>query len=152
MESKKPMTNEAFKEINGVGQRKLEVYGEMFINEIKAFVEAKTKKKKKKTRKSDTVLETYELFKTGVAVEEIAEIRGLKPNTILAHLEKLYHEGKDIDIYRLISKEDVVKVAEARKELQQPEGLKPYFEHFEEKMEYATIRLALSIIEREKIL
>tara|TARA_R110002072_G_scaffold164614_3_gene317594 strand:+ start:1378 stop:3504 length:2127 start_codon:yes stop_codon:yes gene_type:complete len=152
MESKKPVTSEAFKEINGVGQRKLEVYGEMFINEIKAFVEAKPKKKKKKTRKSDTALETYELFKTGVTVEDIAETRGLKPNTILAHLEKLYHDGKDIDIYRLISKEDVAKVAKAKKELQDPEGLKPYFEHFEEKMEYSTIRLALSVIEKEAIL
>lgn len=152
MESKKPVTSEAFKEINGVGQRKLEVYGEMFINEIKAFVEAKPKKKKKKTRKSDTALETYELFKTGVTVEDIAETRGLKPNTILAHLEKLYHDGKDIDIYRLISKDDVAKVAKAKKELQDPEGLKPYFEHFEEKMEYSTIRLALSVIEKEAIL
>ena len=80
MESKKPVTSEAFKEINGVGQRKLEVYGEMFINEIKAFVEAKPKKKKKKTRKSDTALETYELLKTGVTVKDIAETRGLKPN------------------------------------------------------------------------
>ena len=152
MESKKPVTSEAFKEINGVGQRKLEVYGEMFINEIKAFVEAKPKKKKKKTRKSDTALETYELFKTGVTVEDIAETRGLKPNTILAHLEKLHHDGKDIDIYRLISKDDVAKVAKAKKELQDPEGLKPYFEHFEEKMEYSTIRLALSVIEKEAIL
>tara|TARA_R110001583_G_scaffold3934_1_gene23719 strand:- start:340 stop:2466 length:2127 start_codon:yes stop_codon:yes gene_type:complete len=152
MESKKPVTSEAFKEINGVGQRKLEVYGEMFINEIKAFVEAKPKKKKKKTRKSDTALETYELFKTGVTVKDIAETRGLKPNTILAHLEKLYHDGKDIDIYRLISKDDVAKVAKAKKELQDPEGLKPYFEHFEEKMEYSTIRLALSVIEKEAIL
>ncbi|MCK0191079.1 DNA helicase RecQ [Arenibacter sp. F20364] len=152
MESKKPVTSEAFKEINGVGQRKLEVYGEMFINEIKAFVEAKPKKKKKKTRKSDTALETYELFKTGVTVEEIAETRGLKPNTILAHLEKLYHDGKDIDIYRLISKDDVAKVAKAKKELKTPEGLKPYFEHFKEKMEYSTIRLALTVIEKEAIL
>ena len=152
MESKKPVTSETFKEINGVGQRKLEVYGEMFINEIKAFIETNPKKKKKKKRKSDTALESYELFKEGKNVEEIAEIRGLKPNTILAHLEKLYHDGKDIDIYQLISKEDVAKVAEAKKELQDPEGLKPYFEHFEEKLEYSTIRLALSIIEREKIL
>lgn len=78
-------------------------------------------------------MESYELFKEGKTVEEIAEIRGLKPNTILSHLEKLYHEGKDIDIYQLISKEDVAKVAEAKKELKDPEGLKPYFEHFEEK-------------------
>ncbi|MCM4163183.1 MULTISPECIES: DNA helicase RecQ [unclassified Arenibacter] len=149
MESKKPLTSEAFKEINGVGQRKLEVYGEVFINEIKAFVAVQTKKQQKKTRKSDTAMETYELFSKGIAVEEIAEIRGLKPNTILAHLEKLYHDGKDIDIYQLITKEEVAKVVKAKKELQDPEGLKPYFEHFEEKMEYATIRLALSVIERE---
>lgn len=149
MESKKPLTNEAFKGINGVGQRKLEVYGEVFINEIKAFLVAETGKKKKKVRKSDTVMETFELFSKGIAVEEIAEIRGLKPNTILAHLEKLYLNGKDIDIYRLITREDVAKVAKAKEELQDPEGLKPYFEHFEEKMEYSTLRLALGVLEKE---
>ncbi len=149
MELKKPLTSEAFKGINGVGQRKLEVYGELFINEIKAFTVAETGKKKKKAGRSDTVMETYELFSKGVAVEEIAEIRGLKSNTILSHLEKLYLNGKDIDIYRLITKEDVAKVAKAKEELQDPEGLKPYFEHFEEKMEYSTLRLALGVIERE---
>ncbi len=149
MELKKPLTSEAFKGINGVGQRKLEVYGELFINEIKTFTVAETGKKKKKAGRSDTVMETYELFSKGVAVEEIAEIRGLKSNTILAHLEKLYLDGKDIDIYRLITKEDVAKVAKAKEELQDPEGLKPYFEHFEEKMEYSTLRLALGVIERE---
>jgi ATP-dependent DNA helicase RecQ len=151
MESKKPIGREAFKEINGVGQRKLEVYGELFMNEIKAFVEAKTKKKKKKSKRSNTALESYELFKEGKAVEEIAVIRDLKPNTILAHLEKLYHDGKDIDIYQLISKDDVVKVAKAKKALKAPEGLKPYFEYFKEVVEYSTIRLALSVIDREKI-
>jgi ATP-dependent DNA helicase RecQ len=151
MESKKPLSSEAFKEINGVGQRKLEVYGELFINEIKTFLEAKTKNKKKKTKKSNTALETYEMFAKGVTVEEIATIRDLKPNTILSHLEKLYHEGKDIDIYELISKDDVAKVVEAKKELKDPEGLKPYFEYFKEEVEYSTIRLALSVIEREKI-
>jgi ATP-dependent DNA helicase RecQ len=151
MESKKPIAREAFKEINGVGQRKLEVYGELFMNEIKAFVEAKTKKKKKKSKRSNTALESYELFKEGKAVEEIAVIRDLKPNTILAHLEKLYHDGKDIDIYQLISKDDVVKVAKAKKALKDPEGLKPYFEYFKEAVEYSTIRLALSVIDREKI-
>ncbi|WP_438311360.1 DNA helicase RecQ [Sporosarcina sp. FA9] len=37
MVGKMPLTEEAFLEVNGVGQAKLERYGEVFLNEIRAF-------------------------------------------------------------------------------------------------------------------
>lgn len=37
IEAERPMSEEEFLAINGVGQRKLEVYGDRFIDEIKAF-------------------------------------------------------------------------------------------------------------------
>jgi len=37
MVEKMPLTEEAFLEVNGVGQAKLERYGEVFLNEIRAF-------------------------------------------------------------------------------------------------------------------
>jgi ATP-dependent DNA helicase RecQ len=43
IEQERPMSDEEFLEISGVGQRKLEVYGAAFINEVIAF----TKEKKK---------------------------------------------------------------------------------------------------------
>ncbi|WP_239985760.1 MULTISPECIES: DNA helicase RecQ [Arenibacter] len=149
MEAERPTSEEELMKINGVGQRKLEVYGEQFIQEIKAFqVEKKIKKKKK----SHTYQDTYELYKEGKSIEEIAQLRKLKPTTIFSHLAKLYSDGKDVAIYEFVDKETIGLVAQAKKELKDPEALKPYYEYFEEKLEYSTIRLALSVIEKERIL
>jgi ATP-dependent DNA helicase RecQ len=146
MESKKPVTDEEFIKINGVGQRKLEVYGERFIKEIREFKGQKVRKPKL----SSTIHETYEFYKKGNSVDEIAQIRKLKPSTILLHLTQLYSEGKDIDMYRFVDKETVTKVGEAKKALENPVGLKPYFEYFKEEMAYDAIRLALSVIDKNE--
>jgi len=145
MERARPMSEADLLEISGVGQRKLEVYGEEFIAEIISFTGGKRKKEKKK----DTNLVTYELYKEGFSIEEIAVKRNLKSTTIFSHLAKLYTDGKDIDIYDFVNKEEVEGVRKAKIELENPPALKPYFDLFEGQMEYFKIRLALSIIEKE---
>ncbi len=145
IERERPMSDEEFLSISGVGQRKLEVYGTVFINEVKAFIASKKVTKKK----SDTHRVTYELYKEGLSIDEIAEQRQLKSTTIYSHIAKLWSEGKTIDIYDFISKSEVNSVKIAKQELQSPDGLKPYFEHFNEQLDYFKIRLALSIIAKE---
>lgn len=142
MERARPMSALEFMEISGVGQRKLEAYGDEFISEIISFMDEKIQKR----RKDDTYKVTYELYKQGFSVEEISEKRDLKLATIFFHLAKLYAEGKDVDIYQFLSKEDVEKDKIAKEKLESPEALKPYFEYFKEEMEYFKIRLALTIL------
>ncbi len=146
MERVRPLSESDFLTISGVGQRKMEVYGDQFIAEILAFTNEKLKNKR---QKGDTYKTTYKLYKEGLTIEEIAKKRELSTNTILSHITKLYIEGKDVDIYQHIDKKDVQKIKDAQKELKNPEGLKPYFEYFDKKMDYGTIRLALTIIEKE---
>ncbi|MFY0600586.1 MAG: DNA helicase RecQ [Cyclobacteriaceae bacterium] len=143
IERARPLSAADFLEISGVGQRKLEVYGERFIQMILDF------QQKKRGKKEDTLLVTYELLQSGLSIEEIAAKRSLKETTIYSHLASLYTNGKDIDLLQFIDQEDVNKVKKAKEILDQPEGLKPYFEHFEEKMEYGKIRLALAILGKE---
>lgn len=145
MERARPMCESELLEISGVGQRKLEVYGDEFIAEILAFMGEKKLKKKKK----DTNLITYELYKEGLSIDEIAEKRDLKSTTIFSHLAKLYTDGKDIDIYNFVTNEEVEKVRKAKDELENPPALKPYFEHLNGEIEYFKIRLALTIIETD---
>ena len=145
IERERPMSDEDFLEISGVGQRKLDVYGTLFINEVIAF----TKEKKVTKNKSDTHKVTYELYQEGLSIDEIAEKRNLKSTTIFSHIAKLYTDGKDVNIYEFIDKNEVEEVRKAKIALKNAEGLKPYFEYFKEEMDYATIRLALSVIERE---
>lgn len=145
MERARPMSESDFLEISGVGQRKLEVYGEDFIAEIVAFSNEKIKKRKK----NDTHKVTYELYKEGLTIDEIAEKRNLKSTTIFSHLAKLYTDGKPIEIYDFVTKEEVEKVRLAKDELESPPALKPYYEHLNAEIEYFKIRLALTIIETE---
>ena len=145
MERARPMSESDFLEISGVGQRKLEVYGEDFIAEVVAFSNEKIKTRKK----TDTHKVTFDLYKEGLTIDEISKKRNLKSTTIFSHLAKLYADGKDIDIYDFVTKEEVEKVRKAKDELESPQALKPYYEHFNAEIEYFKIRLALTIIETE---
>ncbi|MBD0833128.1 DNA helicase RecQ [Aestuariibaculum sediminum] len=145
IERERPMSEDDFIKINGVGQRKLEVYGDEFIAEILDFVGTK----RKKAKKTDTHLVTYELYKQGLSINEISEKRQLKSQTIYSHIAKLYKDGKAINIYDFVTKSEVAAVKKARKELEAPAALKPYFDYFNEQMDYFKIRLALSVVEKE---
>jgi len=145
MERNRPMSEADFIDISGVGLRKLEVYGEDFIAEIVAFSNENIKTRKKK----GTHKITYDLYKEGLNIDEIASKRNLKSTTIFSHLALLYTEGKDIEIYDFVSKEEVEKVRSAKDALENPQALKPYYEHMNAEIEYFKIRLALTIIDKE---
>ncbi|OEK07545.1 ATP-dependent DNA helicase RecQ [Flavivirga aquatica] len=145
IERERPMSEADFLNISGVGQRKLEVYGDEFIAEIVDFMGSKINKPKK----TDTHLVTYKLYKSGLSIDEISLQRKLKSPTIYSHIAKLYSDGKDINIFDFVSKSEVEAVKKAKKELESPKALKTYFDYFETEMDYFKIRLALSIIDKE---
>lgn len=147
MERVRPMSESEFLTISGVGQRKMEVYGDEFIAEILNFMGSKIKKPKK----TDTHILTYNLYKKGFSIEEISIQRQLKTPTIYSHIAKLYLDGKDINIFDFISKSDVEAVHMAKIELNNSKTLKDYFDYFNEQMDYFKIRLALSVIEKENM-
>ncbi|MFV8344719.1 DNA helicase RecQ [Flavobacterium sp. ZB4P13] len=147
METERPMSDQELLAIDGVGKAKLEKYGDAFIKVIQDFQKAKGAKKKKE---ATTYKETLELYKNGLSVAEIAQKRKLGLSTIMSHLAKLYVDGADIDLNSFISKEEVSQIAEAQIKLEFPDALKPYFDYFEEKIDYGKIRLALAILEKEK--
>ncbi|MDE0536236.1 DNA helicase RecQ [Tenacibaculum sp. L6] len=144
IERERPQSDEEFLAISGVGQRKLEVYGGEFMEEIKTFLN------EKKRTKKDTTLETFKLYKEGLTVDEIAENRGLKPTTIFSHLSKLYLEGKDVSLDEFIEADVLALVANAKKVLKNETALKPYFEFLGEKVPYEKIRVGLTILQRKR--
>ncbi|MGO2358285.1 MAG: DNA helicase RecQ [Mesonia sp.] len=145
IERERPLSEQEFLKISGVGQRKLEVYGDEFIAEIREFLKSKPAPKQKK---GNTYLKTLTLLKEGKSVEEIAEKRELNTGTIYSHIAKLYLEEKEISIHNYISKQEIEQVKQAKKKLDSPDGLKTYFDFFEEKISYSSIRLALAVINR----
>ncbi|WP_047415011.1 DNA helicase RecQ [Cellulophaga sp. Hel_I_12] len=140
----RPITDHDFIHISGVGNRKLEVYGADFMNEIKDF------NQEKNSKKANTHKVTYELYQQGLSIDEISEKRNLKSTTIFSHIAKLYSEGKPINIYDFVSPSEVEEIKKAKVQLDSPPALKPYFDHFEAQIDYFKIRLALAVVEKEE--
>ena len=128
--------------------KKCRNYGYRFIKEIISF--SKEKREKKSRKKGNTYQLTYELYREGLSPKEISLKRNLALPTVFSHLAKLYETGKEIDLHQYISTTDLQAVKKAKKELENPAALKTYFEHFEEAIDYGSIRLALSILQKEE--
>ena len=148
MEKERPMTDEEFMQVNGVGRQKMQNYGYRFIKEIIAF--GKEKREKKTRKKGNTYKETFKLYRDGMTIEEIAQMRNLSPTTIFSHLSKLYESGEDVDLKKFISTQNLDAIRKAKSELNNADTLRPYFEHFNEEMDYGTIRVALTILNKEE--
>lgn len=146
METERPMSDQELLSIDGVGKAKLEKYGDAFIKAIIEFQKTKSVKKKKE---GSTYKETLELYQSGLSVEAIAEKRNLGLSTIMSHLAKLYLDGFSIDLKPFVTDQEVHQIAEAKIKLESPATLKPYFDHFEEQMDYGKIRLALAVLEKQ---
>lgn len=151
--NERPVTDEDFLAINGVGNQKLEDYGYDFITEIIRFnkekeLKPKTVKAVKKSKKP-THLATYDAYKSGLSPQEIAEERGLTLNTIQSHFVKLYQEGIKVDLTEFVSAKDIDAVRAAKEKIENPDTLKSYYEYFNEQLDYAAIKMALVVIEGE---
>jgi ATP-dependent DNA helicase RecQ len=147
MEILRPMSDDEFLTVEGVGKVKLEKYGAEFINAIIEFERNKSVVKKEK--KDSTYKKTLELFENGLSVADIAEKRNVSQTTIISHLAKLYVDGHDLDLSQFVTDEEIVKIEKAQVDLEKPNALKPYFDYFEENISYDKIRFGLAFIERK---
>ncbi|MBB6004218.1 DNA helicase RecQ [Arcicella rosea] len=150
MAQKKPLNQLEMFNVSGVGEQKYRQFGEVFLKEIGDFL--KTIPKSSATG-VDTFHYTYQLYKEGLSVNEIAEQRSLNPVTIFSHLAKLYEDGEDINISAFITETEVEQIVGAAKVMNVKKGdpIKPLFEAMDAKYEYHKIRIALLIAEKNKI-
>ena len=149
MSSDRPMNEEDMLNISGVGATKFQLYGEYFINEIKAFVKEQTMQGAR--MEGATYIVTYDLYKEGKTIEQIAEARKIAPVTVVSHLVKLYDEGENIDLKILVSREEYNAIVAKAKELgiKKDEAMKPLFEALDKQYDYGKIRVAMSIAAKE---
>jgi len=103
-----PLTEKDLLLIDGFGPAKVDKYGELFLsiirkycsdNKLETNMVAKVaskpakktnteKEKKEKKEKIQSHIESYELYKAGKTIDEIATIRNLASSTICSHLGK----------------------------------------------------------------
>ena len=144
MVEEKPITLQDMGNVSGVGQFKLQEYGEQFIKVIQGYL---TENKEVKKVKGQTHLETLQLFKEGKSPEQIAEVRNLNVVTIYSHLAALYEKGEAIPLETMIDQKEVDVIKEAWEATGKEEGLKPVFEHLNEEVPYYKIRIGLTLLQ-----
>jgi len=142
MAEEKPTSEFEMKMISGVGERKYQLYGEFFINEILEFEQSKNQVAKKS---SQSFYETYEFYKQGYSVDEIAQIRKINIVTIYSHLASLYEKGADVDILSFLHANELESIQNAVRELGHL-NTKELYVYMNEEFPYYKIRLATSYL------
>ena len=123
-----PTTNAEFARISGVGQKKLEEFGQQFMKKIAAHLQSNPKQSfannsaatpvpLRRARLNDTARETLRMFREGLSVEEIANRRALVTNTIYGHLATALEAGEKIDLDRILSAEGQRQIGAAFEKL-----------------------------------
>lgn len=105
----------------------------------------KAKEKPTKEKKEDTKLHSIRLFLEGKTPAEIAQERGYVESTIMGHLAHGVKLGK-IELEALVDSKTISEIIHVEEKLS---SLKEYFEHFEGKYDYGTLRLVLYTQQRE---
>lgn len=134
-------------------EKKLESEEVAPVKKVKVNKE-KPKKEKKEELRDDTgkKLSTFEcsyrLYNQGNTVEQIAEKRGLNQSTIEGHLARYVASG-DIDVHEFVDADTLQKVEAYCMEHPEEKALKPIFEHFDAKIPYGVLRMAIAAIRKE---
>ena len=134
-------------------EKKLEPEVVAPVEKVKVNKE-KPKKEKKEELRDDTgkKLNTFEysywLYNQGNTVEQIAEKRGLNQSTIEGHLARYVASG-DIDVHEFVDGDTLQKVEAYCMEHPEEKALKPIFEHFDAKIPYGVLRMAIAAIRKE---
>lgn len=142
MAAKRPTIDSDLMEISGVGERKLQLYGNFFMDKIIEYIKTKTAEGEK--IQGSTYILTYELYKQGLSIQEIADKRELNPVTIYSHIAYLFEKGEPIDLFKYFSEEEYERIEEAIEAMKPPFKMKDIYEFLHEEIEYHKIRLAFS--------
>ena len=123
------------------------------VEKVKVNKEKPKKEKKEELRdESGKKLNTFEcsywLYNQGNTVEQIAEKRKLNPVTIEGHLARYVASG-DIDVHEFVDADTLEKVEAYCEKHPEEKALKPIFEHFDAKIPYGVLRMAIAAIRKE---
>lgn len=134
-------------------EKKLEPEEVAPMKKVKVNKEKPKKEKKEKLRddsgkKLNTFEYSYWLYNQGNTVEQIAEKRGLNQSTIEGHLARYVASG-DIDVHEFVDGDTLQKVEAYCMEHPEEKALKPIFEHFDAKIPYGVLRMAIAAIRKE---
>ncbi|RKD25162.1 ATP-dependent DNA helicase RecQ [Ammoniphilus oxalaticus] len=145
-----PETTQQMLGIKGVGEKKLEQYGNTFMKAIETYVAKYGKPNRAETRSATRIkdrenpshLVTYQLFEEGRSLEEIAAERELTEQTIENHLFQAYRDGHPLDWSLFFTEDTEQLILQKHSELTE-KRLRPLKEALPDELDYTTIKAAL---------
>tara|TARA_R110002012_G_scaffold51138_1_gene132214 strand:- start:111883 stop:114315 length:2433 start_codon:yes stop_codon:yes gene_type:complete len=149
-----PTSQKELLEIDGMGKVRVEKYGSAILKVISEFCDENDidfeekdeifKSKKDIVKKVDTKLQSFNLFKSGKTIAEIADLRELNENTVFGHLAALIPSG-DIKVTDLMSDKHYTELQKLIPKYTF-ENLSDLKHQLEEKYTYGEIRLVLETL------
>jgi hypothetical protein len=153
-----PSNTAALKKITGIGKGKARQYGEELLEIIEKYCEAtqietgrlplrNTKPDMNAAPKPDSKSVSFDLFKAGKTIDEIAEDRGLVRSTIESHLTHFISLG-ELDIFEVVDRKKVETIEQffAGHDTRLTSDAKI---HLGDDYSYGEIRMALKYMERK---
>ncbi|MCP4717277.1 MAG: RecQ family ATP-dependent DNA helicase, partial [Deltaproteobacteria bacterium] len=163
-----PRSQDELLQVSGVGERKLQLYGEAFLEEIRSFsaecpeqvsvpesqkdldlYKAPEKVGAPSRTKGASREETALLAEQGMSFGKIASTRNLKEQTIAVHLEQLFIDRRLLDIDCQVPFEIRVRIEQAF-EASGGFSLKPVVEKLEGAVSYEEARIVRGWLEGKK--
>ncbi|PGX28619.1 DNA helicase RecQ [Bacillus cereus] len=152
---KMPQNDSELLTVKGIGEHKLVKYGSHFLQAVQHFIEENpnyaetiktevvSERKKSGKASANSHLETYEMYKQGIDLNEIAKERNLSRQTIENHLIRCYEDGMEVDWQSFVPAEYESLIETA---VQNAEGgLKSIKEQLPNEVSYFMIRAYLQI-------
>ncbi|WP_411470174.1 DNA helicase RecQ [Bacillus thuringiensis] len=153
--AKMPQSDSELLTVKGIGEHKLVKYGLHFLQAVQHFIEENpnyaetiktevvSERKKSGKASANSHLETYEMYKQGIDLDEIAKERGLSRQTIENHLIRCFEDGMKVDWNSFVPAEYEQLIETA---VQNAEGgLKSIKEQLPNEVSYFMIRAYLQI-------
>ncbi|NER78883.1 MAG: DNA helicase RecQ [Leptolyngbya sp. SIO1D8] len=118
MAQHQPRSLTTFGRISGVGSRKLEQYGQAFVDEINAFFDENGLTSVSATSEDiahvgNTHAITLQLYQQGHSPAEIAQLRNIRQTTVIRHLAELLETGEALNLDDFVAPERQNAIREA---------------------------------------
>lgn len=139
LSKKCPASLEALKDISGFGKVKIDRFGNEVLQMIIEYGDPKL----------STFEQTYELYNSGLNVDQIASKRKLSAQTIYNHIIKLFEDGKPINMFDFITEFELQQVKSTHLKLNKTFQLKPIHDELNGEVSYSKISIALAILARQ---
>jgi ATP-dependent DNA helicase RecQ len=139
---KRPANLHELLSVSGIGERKAELYGRDIFAAFEAF-DRGARAAAREAAQASPADETIRLLEEGKTFEQIAELRGRKPSTVVNMVADLIERGRVEYRMEWVGEEDHKLIAEAIGRLGS-QWLKPLREALPERISYDQIRLGVA--------